>query len=142
MEERYRRVGNKTRNGEFGACFYETRLVRNGNTVRKEEKLIGRKRSFNFVPEDNNADARIENVPRIFCARPGSRLWEVSTCQDMPTEYPKIRSSSTIRTNLDAAIPQFFSFVRHRGQIFVLVYFLWSLRRRPSDREFSEIKYI
>nr|XP_031846770.1 Hermansky-Pudlak syndrome 5 protein homolog [Nomia melanderi] len=79
VQEHYKQVGNKARNGEFGACFYKTYLTENSNatTVQKEEKLVNKKRSFNFIPE-GNSNEQVENIPQIFCARPGSRLWEVS----------------------------------------------------------------
>ncbi|XP_015437245.1 PREDICTED: Hermansky-Pudlak syndrome 5 protein homolog isoform X2 [Dufourea novaeangliae] len=80
VQEQYKQVGNKVRNGEFGACFYKTYLTENKTTsvVQKEEKLVNRKRSFNFIPE-GNSNVQEENFPQIFCARPGSRLWEVSS---------------------------------------------------------------
>ncbi|XP_003703268.1 WD40 repeat domain-containing protein pink [Megachile rotundata] len=75
VQEQYKQIGNKTRNGEFGACFYKT----NKSTVvtPKEEKLVSRKGSFNFISESNNS-LEEANYPQIFCARPSSRLWEVS----------------------------------------------------------------
>ena len=79
VQEQYKQVGNKARNGEFGACFYKTYLAENTSTsvIQKEEKPVSKKRSFNFIPEDNS-NVQEENIPQIFCARPGSRLWEVS----------------------------------------------------------------
>ncbi|XP_078051093.1 WD40 repeat domain-containing protein pink [Augochlora pura] len=79
VQEHYKQVGNKTRNGEFGACFYKTYQTDDNNTpvTPKEEKLVNRKRIFNFIPE-GSSNVQEENFPQIFCARPGSRLWEVS----------------------------------------------------------------
>ncbi|KAK1116729.1 hypothetical protein K0M31_018122 [Melipona bicolor] len=79
IQEHYKQVGNKARNGEFGACFYKTYLTENKTVLinQKEEKLISKKGSFNFITESNSKE-QDENFPQIFCARPGSRLWEVS----------------------------------------------------------------
>ncbi|XP_017789115.1 PREDICTED: LOW QUALITY PROTEIN: Hermansky-Pudlak syndrome 5 protein homolog [Habropoda laboriosa] len=79
VQEQYKQIGNKARNGEFGACFYKTNLTENKYTLvtQKEEKLVSRQGSFNFIPE-GNSKVQEENFPQIFCARPGSRLWEVS----------------------------------------------------------------
>ncbi|XP_076179661.1 WD40 repeat domain-containing protein pink isoform X2 [Ptiloglossa arizonensis] len=79
VQEQYKQVGNKARNGEFGACFYKTYLTvsKSITNIQKEEKLVNRKRSFDFIPEGISS-VHEENFPQIFCARPGSRLWEVS----------------------------------------------------------------
>ncbi|CAK9804463.1 BLOC-2 complex member HPS5 homolog [Anthophora plagiata] len=79
VQEQYKQIGNKARNGEFGACFYKTNLTEDKSTMvtQKEEKLANRQGSFDFIPE-GNAKVQEENFPQIFCARPGSRLWEVS----------------------------------------------------------------
>lgn len=80
VQEQYKQIGNKARNGEFGACFYKTYLIKNKNTLinQKEEKVINKKDSFNFIAESNSKIQEEENFTQIFCARPGSRLWEVS----------------------------------------------------------------
>ncbi|XP_076294239.1 WD40 repeat domain-containing protein pink [Lasioglossum baleicum] len=79
VQEQYKQVGNKARNGEFGACFYKTYSKEDTSALaaQKEEKLTNRKRTFSFIPE-GNSNVQEENFPQIFCARPGSRLWEVS----------------------------------------------------------------
>ncbi|CAL7945302.1 unnamed protein product [Xylocopa violacea] len=79
VQEQYKQVGNKARNGEFGACFYKVYRTPNKSSplTQKEEKLVNRKGSFNFITE-GNSKVQEENFPQIFCARPGSRLWEVS----------------------------------------------------------------
>lgn len=80
VQEQYKQIGNKARNGEFGACFYKTYVTKNKNTLinQKEEKVINKKGSFNFIAESNGKMQEEENFIQIFCARPGSRLWEVS----------------------------------------------------------------
>jgi len=75
VQEQYKQIGNKSRNGEFGACFYT-----HDNTLntQKEEKNINNTRgAFNLI-SDNDSNILSENHSKIFCARPGSRLWEVS----------------------------------------------------------------
>ena len=79
IQEQYKQIGNKARHGEFGACFYKTCLTQNKSAPdsQKEGKVVNKKGSFNFIAE-GNSKIQEENFPQIFCARPGSRLWEVS----------------------------------------------------------------
>lgn len=79
VQEQYKQIGNKGRNGEFGACFYKTypREANSSSFAQTEEKQVNRKRLFSFIPETDN-NLQEGNFPKIFCARPGSRLWEVS----------------------------------------------------------------
>ncbi|KAL0111158.1 hypothetical protein PUN28_012816 [Cardiocondyla obscurior] len=75
--EQYKQIGNKPRNGEFGACFY--RRENATLSAQKEERNVNNVRSaFNLIA-DNDSNILGENHSRIFCARPGSRLWEVSS---------------------------------------------------------------
>lgn len=76
VREQYKQIGNKSRNGEFGACFYvheNTTL----NAQREERNINNARGAFNLI-SDNDSDILGENHSKIFCARPGSRLWEVS----------------------------------------------------------------
>lgn len=81
IQEQYKQIGNKARNGEFGACFYKAQTHESGVTLdaeRMEAGNIGNSRgTFNLI-SDNDSNILNENYPKIFCARPGSRLWEVS----------------------------------------------------------------
>ncbi|XP_017760178.1 PREDICTED: uncharacterized protein LOC108550815 [Eufriesea mexicana] len=79
IQEQYKQVGNKARNGEFGACFYKTYPTENKSAPinQKEGKLVNKKGFFNFIAEANSK-VQEENFPQIFCSRPGSRLWEVA----------------------------------------------------------------
>lgn len=79
VQEQYKQIGNKPRNGEFGACFYTTQTHENTTSdVQREEKNINNTRgAFNLI-SDNHSNNLGENHSKIFCARPGSRLWEVS----------------------------------------------------------------
>ncbi|XP_011647990.1 Hermansky-Pudlak syndrome 5 protein homolog [Pogonomyrmex barbatus] len=76
MREQYKQIGNKPRNGEFGACFYtheDTTL----NTQKEERNINNTRGAFNLI-SDSDSNILGENHSKIFCARPGSRLWEVS----------------------------------------------------------------
>lgn len=77
VREQYKQIGNKARNGEFGACFYKAHMYESGasSDVQRETKNNTRS-AFNLISDDSNVID--ENHPKIFCARPGSRLWEVS----------------------------------------------------------------
>ncbi|XP_077254997.1 WD40 repeat domain-containing protein pink [Temnothorax americanus] len=76
MLEQYKQIGNKPRNGEFGACFH-TRENTTSNTQREEKNINDARGAFNLI-SDNDSNILGENHSKIFCARPGSRLWEVS----------------------------------------------------------------
>lgn len=74
--EQYKQIGNKPRNGEFGACFY-TRENAALSAQRQERNINDARGAFNLI-SDNDSNILGENHSKIFCARPGSRLWEVS----------------------------------------------------------------
>ncbi|XP_046394934.1 Hermansky-Pudlak syndrome 5 protein homolog [Ischnura elegans] len=69
-QEQYRKIGSKPRNGTFGACFQE--VDRSSSPVSDENVCADGPADIN--PNMYNSEAM--NV-RIFCARPGARLWEV-----------------------------------------------------------------
>ncbi|XP_071452599.1 BLOC-2 complex member HPS5 [Hetaerina americana] len=79
-QEQYRKIGSKPRNGIFGACFQD---VNSCNSL-----------AFDSSPSaDGSADRNLEvqnteaiNV-RIFCARPGARLWEVGISGDVVSTH-------------------------------------------------------
>lgn len=72
-KEQYRAIGHKLRDGEYGACFFNA----NGSSptsVRQQPqsgsfRILGDKESF-------HPSVDLDNF-KIFCARPGLRLWEV-----------------------------------------------------------------
>ncbi|XP_014477441.1 PREDICTED: Hermansky-Pudlak syndrome 5 protein homolog [Dinoponera quadriceps] len=76
VREQYKQIGNKARNGEFGACFFEAN-TESGVTsdVETTPRNDSRRGTFSLISDSNISS---ENCPKIFCARPGSRLWEVS----------------------------------------------------------------
>lgn len=80
VQEQYKQVGNKARNGEFGACFYKVQTNQSIKTaaIKKDQDSIRKKSTFNFISE-NNSNISESICPKIFCARPGSRFWEISS---------------------------------------------------------------
>lgn len=73
QSEHYRQIGKKLRNGEFGACFFGIKFT---YTVPSERKLqLG---SFSIL-NDKESFTSYEGLEhlKIFCARPGVRIWEV-----------------------------------------------------------------
>ncbi|EZA60038.1 Hermansky-Pudlak syndrome 5 protein-like protein [Ooceraea biroi] len=79
VQEQYKQIGNKPRNGEFGACFYKVHANENAalDTQREERNLNKTRGAFNLV-SDNDRNILDSHHSKIFCCRPGSRLWEVS----------------------------------------------------------------
>lgn len=77
--EQYKQIGNKPRNGEFGACFYKVHAHENAalDAQREERNLNKARGAFNLV-SDNDRNILDGHHSKIFCCRPGSRLWEVS----------------------------------------------------------------
>lgn len=70
-EEQFKQIGNKARDGDFGACFFKRTnnpdAQKTPTKNQNNEKLT--KKSCDINTEDENL--------LIFCARPGCRLWEV-----------------------------------------------------------------
>ncbi|XP_015584779.1 uncharacterized protein LOC107262761 [Cephus cinctus] len=77
VQEQYKQIGNKTRIGEFGACFYKIYNEHNADGFVKlqEQKNADPSRHINLK---ENLYVNEANDIRIYCARPGSRLWEVT----------------------------------------------------------------
>lgn len=78
--EQYKQIGNQARDGEFGACFFK---LNDHSSPKKPElekiqKISNKLRTFDLI-SDTDSSPLDENLVKIFCARPGSRLWEVST---------------------------------------------------------------
>ncbi|XP_012263221.2 Hermansky-Pudlak syndrome 5 protein homolog [Athalia rosae] len=75
IEGKYEKVGLRTRQGEFGACFFQP-------SIKNDTELFGNlpKHSSLNNTEFNKAEKDTSDLqfPRIFCARPGSRLWEAN----------------------------------------------------------------
>ncbi|XP_011500800.1 PREDICTED: Hermansky-Pudlak syndrome 5 protein homolog [Ceratosolen solmsi marchali] len=76
--EQYKQIGNKPRDGEFGACFLKTQNIdRDALMAKKREHVSNVKQVFSMNVEATNVVDQ-ESLPKIYCARPGSRIWEVT----------------------------------------------------------------
>lgn len=80
-QEHFKQIGNKARDGEFGACFLDKRSVERekipSRSPETEEDASGRKSTSNST-SDSNGEMRENLTSKIYCARPGCRLWEVN----------------------------------------------------------------
>ncbi|GLH01932.1 Hermansky-Pudlak syndrome 5 protein homolog [Gryllus bimaculatus] len=73
-KECFRQIGVKPRDGEYGSCFYVCGDLPI-KTQCRTEAVGGR---FTLVSEGEKTDGSEESqCVKVFCARPGSRLWEV-----------------------------------------------------------------
>lgn len=78
--EQYKQIGNKPRDGEFGACFSKKHSEINVlEEVKKQEQASNLKQLVNSSEEVYNENNTEECLPKIYCARPGSRFWEVTS---------------------------------------------------------------
>ncbi|XP_053616190.1 BLOC-2 complex member HPS5 homolog [Plodia interpunctella] len=78
LNEQYRQIGHKLRDGEFGACFYNKEKSAENNTAQTIQDFTEVKK-YNIVDNDAGFAISKELVNTIiFCARPSSRLWEAS----------------------------------------------------------------
>lgn len=71
--EHYRQIGKKLREGEYGACFFGTPV---SYTISSERRFdLG---GFRILSDTESFVTYngLEDI-KMFCARPGSRLWEV-----------------------------------------------------------------
>ncbi|XP_063221662.1 uncharacterized protein LOC134530606 [Bacillus rossius redtenbacheri] len=78
VKEQYRQIGHKPREGEFGACFH---APVGGVEPRGSGPRIGAADRSGYtsvgVAEEPPGSEGLQDV-RLYCARPGSRLWEVN----------------------------------------------------------------
>lgn len=77
IEEQYRQIGQKMRDGEFGACFVNKE--KNPEIPVVNMKDYSEARIYNIANDNVNftLSKELKNTS-IFCARPSSRLWEAS----------------------------------------------------------------
>lgn len=70
--EKYRQVGKKTRDGNFGACFVTS------SDIHVTPDLNSRTRGlFQILGESEQLSAPLnDDKVKIYCARPGVRLWQ------------------------------------------------------------------
>ncbi|XP_032522951.2 BLOC-2 complex member HPS5 homolog isoform X1 [Danaus plexippus] len=79
IQEQYRQIGQKLRDGEYGACFVTMeKIITNGTSEDKHENFIEAKK-YNIVDDDVGfvVGEEFSNTV-IYCARPSSRLWEAT----------------------------------------------------------------
>lgn len=76
VKEQYRQIGQKLREGEYGVCFYADDS--HDLPSRCEQRSCAMGATFSSLNEDEKfvGCEGMQNL-KIFCARPGSRLWEV-----------------------------------------------------------------
>ncbi|XP_049878334.1 Hermansky-Pudlak syndrome 5 protein homolog [Pectinophora gossypiella] len=77
-QEQYRQIGQKLRDGEFGACFVnQEKNLESGATVTVKD--FTEAKTYNIVHDEEKfaIGKGLENI-LIYCARPSSRLWEAT----------------------------------------------------------------
>jgi hypothetical protein len=76
---KFMHIGNKPRDGEFGACFLKTHSTDNKDPMmaRNREQVSNVKQVLSSSGDVINGVDQ-ESLLKIYCARPGSRLWEVT----------------------------------------------------------------
>ncbi|KAL4713472.1 hypothetical protein ACJJTC_010457 [Scirpophaga incertulas] len=76
-QEQYRQIGQKLRDGEFGACFFNKENHLDNVTQTHEE--VTEFKQYNIVDNGTGfASSKTLTNTLIFCARPSSRLWEAT----------------------------------------------------------------
>ncbi|VVC93606.1 unnamed protein product [Leptidea sinapis] len=77
-QEQYRQIGQKLRDGEFGACFVTSESSStNGNSDYKPDMIDTKK--YSIVDDEDGFIVGDEfSNTLIYCARPSSRLWEAT----------------------------------------------------------------
>lgn len=76
-QEQYRLIGQKLRDGEFGACFFDKEKPQDfTDNTHKDFTEVKR---FNIVDDETGfaVSKELANT-MIYCARPSSRLWEAT----------------------------------------------------------------
>ncbi|CAH0746760.1 unnamed protein product [Diatraea saccharalis] len=76
-QEQYRQIGQKLRDGEYGACFFNTEKSLDNCTHTNHD--ITEIKKYNIVDNDKGfaVNKKLANTD-IYCARPSSRLWEAA----------------------------------------------------------------
>lgn len=76
--EQYRQIGQKLRDGEYGACFVNKEKITEQQTTETKQDFT-EFRKYNIVSDDLGfaVGKDLENT-LIFCARPSSRVWEAT----------------------------------------------------------------
>ncbi|KAK3922506.1 Hermansky-Pudlak syndrome 5 protein-like protein [Frankliniella fusca] len=80
FREQYRQIGNRLRDGEFGSCFYDINPCELASEPLNEECSNQEVSHGPFSSLSDGewllTDKHLQNI-KLFCARPGLRLWEV-----------------------------------------------------------------
>ncbi|XP_034836585.1 BLOC-2 complex member HPS5 homolog [Maniola hyperantus] len=78
-QEQYRQIGQKLRDGEFGACFANAQKPLTNGSIDNKEQDFTEVKKYNIVDDDARfiVGEEFSNTV-IFCARPSSRLWEAT----------------------------------------------------------------
>ncbi|CAH2235856.1 jg9862 [Pararge aegeria aegeria] len=78
-QEQYRQIGQKLRDGEFGACFANVQKPLTNGTIENKEENFTEVKKYNIVDDDARfvVGEEFSNTV-IFSARPSSRLWEAT----------------------------------------------------------------
>lgn len=76
--EQYRQIGQKPRDGEYGACFVDKQKNNEQQTTNTAQDFTEVRR-YNIVSDDSGfaVGKDLQNT-LIFCARPSSRVWEAT----------------------------------------------------------------
>ncbi|XP_045504733.1 Hermansky-Pudlak syndrome 5 protein homolog [Colias croceus] len=78
-QEQYRQIGQKLRDGEFGACFVTTEKTISNGTSENNVQDITEVKKYNIVDDDARFVVGDEfSNTLIYCARPSSRVWEAT----------------------------------------------------------------
>ncbi|XP_034245414.1 uncharacterized protein LOC117647650 [Thrips palmi] len=98
LREQYRQIGTRQRDGEFGACFYQ--VDSHETSIDILDNNADLKDSYNPFSSLNDGewlltDKHFQNV-KLFCARPGLRLWEVRVDGAVVSthQFKQLRSTS------------------------------------------------
>lgn len=80
FREQYRQIGTRLRDGEYGACFFHVDPFEPQSEPCKDSNTDERNSHGPFSSLNDGewllTDKNLQNV-KLFCARPGFRLWEV-----------------------------------------------------------------
>lgn len=78
-QEQYRQIGQKTRDGEFGACFVNLEKAQQNGSEQNAVQDFTEVKKYNKVDDDATfATGKDLQNTLIYCARPSSRLWEAN----------------------------------------------------------------
>ncbi|CAF4840090.1 unnamed protein product [Pieris macdunnoughi] len=75
-QEQYRQIGQKLRDGEFGACFIVSETKANGTAETNIE--ITEVKKYNIVDDAQFVVGDEFSNTLMYCARPSSRIWEAT----------------------------------------------------------------